>query len=349
MAGSRSLGRRLAALAAFFVASSPAALAQDPVAEFYHGKRIHLLIGGAPGGSYDIPGRVMARHMGRHVPGNPTFVVENMYGAASLQMTNHLYVRAAKDGTVIGVPNNNVVLEPALKIFSGQGQNVQFDATRFIYLGTPVQEPHVLFLSPKAPAQSLAQLKTTKVLMGSVAAGATNHTLAQLVNSVFGTKFEMITGYKGPPDIMLAVDRGEVHGMSTVSSGVFANRPSWFTGDATMIMQFGSQRLAHIKQVPTAIELAPDEEARELFRFIAFKFTLARLFTLPPGVPDDRVKALRKAFDDTVADAELLAEAKKLKLDINPVNGEEATKLVMALVNMPGKIVDKLRPVLAGN
>lgn len=324
-------------------------LAQNAVAEFYQGKRMHLLIGGAPGASYDIPGRAMARHMSRHIPGNPTFVVENMYGAASLQMTNHLYVRAARDGTVMGVPNNNVVLEPALKIFSSQGQNVQFDATKFIYLGTPVQEPHVLFLSPKAPAKTLAELKTTKVLMGSVAAGASNHTLPQLVNSIFGTKMEMITGYKGPPDIMLAVDRGEVHGMSTVSSGIFANRPTWFTGGSSMIMQFGSQRLAHIKQVPTAIELAPDEEAREMFKFIAFKFTLARLFTLPPGVPEDRVKALRKAFDDTVKDPEFLADSKKMKLDINPVNGEEATKLVMALVNMPEKIVGRLRPVLAGN
>lgn len=347
MTGLRTLA--LGAAAAVAVVAGEPVLAQDAVAEFYKGKRINLLIGGAPGGSYDIPGRLMARYMGKHIPGNPSFVVENMYGAASLQMTNHLYVRASRDGTTMGIPNNNIVLEPALKIFSGQGQNVQFDATKFYYLGTPVQEPHILFLSPKAPAKSLSDLKTTKVMMGSVAAGATNHTLPQLVNSVFGTKFEMITGYKGPPDIMLAVERGEVHGVSTTSPGIFANRPGWFEGESIMIMQFGPERLSHVKHVPTAIELAPDESSRDLFKFIAFKFTLARLFTLPPDVPADRARALRKAFDDTVKDPELLAEAKKMKLDIAPVSGEESTKLVMELVNIPAPIVDKLRPVLAGN
>ena len=349
MTALRILALAMATATAVLASASGPALAQDAVAEFFKGRRINMLIGGAPGGSYDIPGRLMARHMGKYIPGNPSFVVENMYGAASLQMTNHLYVRSARDGTVMGIPNNNVVLEPALKIFSGQGQNVQFDATKFYYLGTPVQEPHILFLSPKAPARSMADLKTTKVMMGSVAAGATNHTLPQLVNSVFGTKFEMITGYKGPPDIMLAVERGEVHGVSTTSPGIFANRPGWFTGEAIMIMQFGPERLAHLQQVPTAIELAPDDSSRDLFRFIAFKFTLARLLTLPPDVPAERAKALRKAFDDTVKDPELLAEAKKMKLDINPVSGEEATRLVMALVDIPAPIVDKLRPVLAGN
>lgn len=324
-------------------------LGAQEVGDFYRGKTIRLMVGGVAGGSYDIAARAFATHMGRHISGNPTFVVDNVYGAGSLIMTNNLYNQAARDGTAIGLPNNNMVLEPALKILSAAGGHVQFDPSRFSYIGTPVQEPPIVFVTPRHTVKTFQDAQQTKVIMGSTGAGTNTYTVPMLVNQELGTKFEMITGYKGPPDVMLAVDRGEVEGLSTVTSTVLGNRPDWFSGKAVPILQFGSQRLPHLPNVPTAIEMSQTEETREVFRFVAFKFTLARLFTLPPDVPPQRVQALRAAFDAMVKDPHFLADAKKLNLDINPINGEEATRMVQLLSKMPASIVEKLRPVLAAN
>jgi tripartite-type tricarboxylate transporter receptor subunit TctC len=347
----RDLSRRVfvAGIAATSLAGTMRRVQADDeaVASFYRGKTIQFLIGGSPGVSYDLVGRVIAAHMSRYIPGNPLFVAQNMPGATSLIMTNYLYNQAAHDGTVMGMPNDNIIVEPQLRLLSRDGGNIAFDLSRFVWLGTPVQEPQIMVLSANAPAHSLDDMKHIKVLMGASGTGADNYALPTVVNKVFGTKIELVLGYPSPNDILLAIDRGEVQGISAGLSTLMVNRPQWVRDrKATLIMQFGLQRLKGFEDLPTAIELAPSEETRAMFRMIATKFTLARPLALPPGVPGDRVRALRAAFDATMKDADFLADAKKIGLDINPMGGEDMTKVVEQILGTPPSVVDGLRAML---
>jgi tripartite-type tricarboxylate transporter receptor subunit TctC len=346
------LSRRtaLAALAIAGLASTTSRVRADDTsaADFYRGKTIQFLIGGAPGVSYDLVGRVIAAHMSRHLPGQPIFVAQNMPGATSLVMTNYLYNQASRDGTVIGMPNDNIILEPQLHMLSRDGGNVRFDLNRFAWLGTPVQEPQIMLLSADAPAHSLEGMKHVKVLMGSSGTGADNYALPTIVNKVFGTKIDIVLGYQGPNDILLAMERGEVQGISAGLSTLVVNRPQWLhDGKAALIMQFGLERLKGFETLPTAIELAPNDDARAIFRMIASKFTLARPLALPPDVPSDRVRALRAAFDATMRDTAFLSDAEKIGLDIDPMGGEQMTKVIQQILATPPSVVDSLRAMLA--
>jgi len=318
----------------------------DTVADFYKGKQIQLLIGGNTGVSYDLTGRVLAAHIVRHIPGNPTIKVENMPGASSVIMMNFLYNRSPRDGTVIGAPLNNILLEPRLKLISQQGGSIQFDLRRINWLGSPVQEPQVMWVWHTTGIQSVAGLKGAKVIMGGTSVGADNHTLPSIVNNVFGTNIEIVLGYKGPTDVFLAAERGEVHGISTAHSTLMATRKDWVTsGKVNILLQFGASRASDLPDVPTAIEIAPDSETRQLFEFIATKFVLARPYALPPDVPPERVLALRNAFDATMKDPAFLADAAKVSLDINPVNAQKMDIAIENIEKMPANVVNRVRVI----
>jgi tripartite-type tricarboxylate transporter receptor subunit TctC len=335
------------ALSATLLVSGGAARAQ-PVADFYRGKTVQMLIGGAPGVSYDFVGRLAAQHMPKYIPGEPTFIVENMPGASSLIMTNYLYNRSKRDGSVIGMPNTNIIFEPTLKLLSRDGGNIQFDLNKFIWLGTPVQEPQVMMVWRGAPAQSLEQMKTTKLRFGSAAIGADNYTLPNVVNRIWGTRNEIVAGYKSPNDIFLAVERGEVDAVSAALSTFLVNKGDWLRDNkVVLLMQFGLTRVPELQDLPTALEQAPNPEAKEMLHFIGTKFALARPFVLPPDVPADRVKALRVAFDALMKDPAFIADAKKLSIDIKPIDGETMTKMIADLNATPQPIIDRLRAVIA--
>jgi tripartite-type tricarboxylate transporter receptor subunit TctC len=326
-------------------ALTPAA-AQD-VAEFYRGKTIRLIVGAAAGGGYDIPARAIAGHMGRHIPGNPAIVVENMPGATSLIMTNYLYARAPRDGTAIGMPNNNVPLEPRLQILSREGGNVSFDITKFGWIGSPVQEPQILFTLASA-ARSVDDLKAGKVLVGSTGRSADNFSLPFMLNQLLGTKMDIIPGYQGQNDIFLAIDRGEVQGNNTGLTNLLVTKPDWIrNGRVKILVQYGSERAAAIPDVPTALELAPDESARELIRFFGLKFQMARPIAVPPDVPSGRLRALQDAFDATMKDPAFLSEAQKIGLEISPVSGIEVARLVAEMQTTPQTVVDRLKNLLS--
>ncbi len=315
--------------------------------DFYRGKTIQMLIGGSVGVSYDFVGRAMAAHMGKHIPGNPGFVVENMPGASSLIMTNHLYNRSRRDGAVIGMPNTNVIFEPTLKVLSREGGAVQFDLEKFIWLGTPVQEPQVMMVSRDAPATTLEQMKTTKVVFGSSGVGTDNYTLPQVVNKIWGTRNEIVLGYKGPTDIFLALERGEVQGVSAAMSTLLVNRSEWLRdGRVALLMQFGLGRARELPDLPTAIELAPNEESRDMLRFIGAKFALARPFVLPPETPPARVKILREAYEATLKDPDFLADARKIGLEIAPIDGDAMTKMIHAIQTTPAATIGRLRAII---
>jgi tripartite-type tricarboxylate transporter receptor subunit TctC len=330
------------------VAMSPSPpAAADPVADFYRGKTIEMIIGAAAGGGYDIPGRALARHMGRHIPGNPGIIVRNMPGATSLIMTNQLYNRSPRDGTVMGMPNNNIPLEPRLKLLAAMG-NVAFDVSRFSWIGTPVQEPHVFWVWHTAPANSFADLKTNKIIMGATAASADNYTLSLLMNQTFGTRMELVTGYQGQNEINLAVERGEVQGNTTGLTNLIVTKANWISrAKIRMLVQFGSERAAEIADVPAVVELATSQDDREIWQFFTSKFKMARPLVLPPDVPRERVAALRDAFDATMKDPLFLDEAQKIGLELSPLGGEAIDRLIAQIQATPESLVERLRKLLA--
>jgi tripartite-type tricarboxylate transporter receptor subunit TctC len=320
----------------------------ETVAEFYRGKTIELLIGGAVGGGYDLAGRTLANHIGRHIPGHPTLVVRNLPGATSLIMTNQLYNVAKRDGTVIGMPLSNIPLEPRLKLISPDGANVKFDIERFNWIGTPVQEPQVTWVWHTAPARNVDDLRANPIRMGATTSSADNSVLPLIVNQVLATRMQVVTGYIGQNEINLAVERGEVQGNNTGLSNITVNKADWLRdGKVRILLQFGAERLAALPDVPTALELAAAEADRALLRFYAVKFNMARPLFAPPDVPAERLAALRAAFDATMKDPQYLEEARRIGLDVNPLGGEGIAALIREVQATPQPVVDRLRELLA--
>jgi tripartite-type tricarboxylate transporter receptor subunit TctC len=331
-------------LSLFFSTSACA----EPAAEFYRGKSIELLVGGAAGGGYDVAARTIALHMGRHIPGNPAIVVRNMPGATGLVMTNHLYNVAKRDGTVIGMPTSNVPLEPWLKLISPDGSNAKFDLGRMSWLGTPLQEPQVTWVWHTAPAKSVADLKSNVILMGATTASADNSILPLLVNALIGTRMRVVTGYVGQNEINIAAERGEVQGNNTGLSNLVVNRADWMRdGKVRILIQYGVERLPVLKDVPTAVELAMAEIDKALLRFYALKFAMARPLFTPPDVPAERIAALQAAFEATMQDEQYLRDARKIGLDTNWLGSRELTAQARQVMDTPQPVVDRLRELLA--
>jgi tripartite-type tricarboxylate transporter receptor subunit TctC len=318
------------------------------VADFYRGKSIEFTVGAATAGGYDVVARVIATHLSRHIPGNPSIVVRNMPGATGVIMTNYLYNVAKRDGTVIGMPTSNVPLEPRLKVISPDGSNVRFDIARMRWLGTPLQEPQVTWVWHTAPAASVADLKTHTILMGATTASADNAVLPLLVNALLGTRMQIVTGYRGQNDINIAAERGEVQGNNTGLSNLTVNKADWMRDHKVRILlQFGNERLPALKNIPTVAELVPSEADRALLRFYALKFSMARPLVLPPDVPQERANALQAAFEATMQDPQYIAEARKIGLETNWVGGAGMQSLVHQIEDTPQPIVDRLRELLA--
>jgi len=337
------------ALAAFCAAIAPTVPARaDPVEEFYRGRTIELVIGAAPAGGYDIAGRTIANHLGRHIPGNPVIVVRNMPGATGLIMMNYLYGAAKRDGTAIGMPTSNIPLEPRLKLLSPDGSNIKFDLRRVSWIGTPLQEPQVTWVWHAAPANTFDDLKLHTIAMGATTPSSDNAILPSIVNRLLGTRMRIFTGYLGQNEIDLAAERGEVQGNNTGLSNLTVNRADWLAEKKVRILlQFGIERLAILKDVPTAVELAATEADRDLLRFYALKFNMARPLLVPPDVPPERTAALQAAFAATMTDVAYLDEARRIGLDVNWLGAREMDARFHQIEAMPQQVVDRLRDLLA--
>jgi tripartite-type tricarboxylate transporter receptor subunit TctC len=323
-------------------------LRADPVADFYRGKTIDLLIGAAAGGGYDLAGRTLANYWSRRIPGNPTIVVRTMPGAGGLVMTNYLYNVAKRDGTAIGMPTSNIPMEPRLKLLSPDASAAKFDVARMSWIGTPLQEPQVTWLWHAAPARSIGDLKTTPILMGATTAAADNSILPLLVNQLLGTRMQVVTGYLGQNEINLAIERGEVQGNNTGLSNLTVNKADWLRDNKVrVLLQYGSERLPALRDVPTVVELATTAEDRALLSFYALKFRMARPLAMPPDVPRERVFAIRAAFEATMQDSEYLAEARRIGLDVNWIGGDEMSGLIRQVQETPQPVIDHLRELLA--
>ena len=332
------------AFAATMFAAAPSA-AQTP-AEFFRGKTVHIVVGAAAGAAYDFAGRAVAAHLGRFIPGNPNVVVENLPGAAGITMLNQLYNRGARDGTAIGLPLNGVVLEPRMKSLSREGGAVAFDLSKMSWIGSPAQQPQAFVVWKDAPFRSLADLRAQEAIFGTTSVGTDSQVMPMLLNNLAGTKIRVIAGYKGVTDIFHAIEQRELQGASVLLSSYFG-KPDWVRdGKARVLLHFATDRIKAIPDVPTAIELVADAEAKLMLRTYAAKYKATYPLVLPPGVPADRVKALRDAFDAAMKDPALIAEAKRFGIDIDPLSGVAIEQLMKEVDDVPQPVIDRLKKII---
>lgn len=312
---------------------------------FYKGKTIRIVVGFSAGGGYDTYSRVIARHMGRHIPGNPTILVENMPGAGSLISANHIYKVAKPDGLTIGHFIGGLFLQQLL----GK-PGIQFDSRKFEYVGVPAQDDFTIGLSRAIGVTSVEQWLASKAPLkfGGVSSGSGTDDIPNVLKATLGLPIQLVSGYKGTADIRLAFDSGEILGISNSWQSFKATwRKELDSGDLNIVLQATLKPHPDLPKIPLATDFAKTGDARKLIQVIAeVHGASVRPYALPPGTPKERVQLLRKAFADTMKDSEFLAEATKAKLEINPLNGEELERTVAGIFRLEPALVGKLKEVL---
>jgi len=321
-------------VAAAILALGAAGQAQSP-ADFYKGKNVDLTIGYSAGGGYDVYARLLARHMGRFIPGNPAIVPKNMPGAGSLVLANWLYNVAPKDGTAFGTIGRGTAFDPLLG-----STKAQFDAAKFNWLGSMNDEVSVCVSWYTTGITSLEQVKHNELTVGGSGQAADTDQFPKVLNATIGTKFRLVTGYPGGNDVDLAMERGEVMGRCGWSwSSVVATHKSWIDEHKiNVLVQLSLSKHPDLPNVPLAMDLANNDEQRQIFKLVFARQPMGRPFLAPPGVPSDRVSVLREAFMDTMKDGDFLAEAEKMKLEINPVAGDAVQEIVQDVYKTPKPI-----------
>ena len=298
----------------------------DEVSDFYAGRTVQLVIGYAAGGGYDDHARMLGRHIGRHIPGNPTVVVQNMPGAGSIRAANYLYNIAPKDGTVFGGFARGLFIDPLL----GRGEGTRFTPAKFGWLGSVSSDVGVCAFRSDAGIESWDDMKTKRYKIGATGAGADSDVFSNLLRRMFNLPMQLVLGYPSVAETVLAIQRKEVDGRcgwswSTLST---RNRELWLSKQIRVVLQLSSQRIAELADVPTVLEVADSPEQQAILKLIVARQTMARPFVAPPGLPPDRLAALRSAFDATMGDPEFLADANRQGLDVRPVTGTQADALI---------------------
>jgi tripartite-type tricarboxylate transporter receptor subunit TctC len=324
----------------------------DAVADFYKGKTVTLVVGYGPGGGYDVYARLVGRHLGRHIPGSPHVVVQNMPGAGSLRAVNWLYNLAPKDGTAIAHFARNMPLMGML----GTNPNAQFDARKFNWLGSSssfADDAYILIVRKDIPVKTIDQAVKPggePLVLGGTAEGATGNDVPIILRDTIGLNVKQVVGYPDSGAIFLAMERGEVHGRTTDLSSVKAIKPEWLKGGSNfhVLVQFAREtRHPDFPDVPTARELARNESARLLIELTELPYKLSRPFAAPPGMPAARAQALQRAFADTHRDPQYLAEAAKQRVDVSPVGADEVAQALKRIESAPLQQLDYLRRLFA--
>jgi tripartite-type tricarboxylate transporter receptor subunit TctC len=333
--------KALLALCVLLVAA-PASAQQEDVAAFFKGKTLRLIVGIGVGSGYDINARLLARHMTAHIPGQPTIIVQNQPGAGSLTMTNALYNTGPYDGTVMGASFNGMPTTPLL-----QPAGVRFDPVKLNWLGSTNRETQAMYVWHTAPVQKLDDAKAKETIMGAQAPGSTQFDYPVLANQVFGFKFKVVTGYESTPKIHLAMESGEVHGTIANWSTLKAINTNWITEKKIRILaQWALKKNPELADVPLFLDRAQSDAERAALRLMLARLEYGRPFFLPPNVPAPRLEALRRAFDATMKDPAYLAEADKLKIEVDPLSGEEVTALVEQVSRTPAETVGRVRAAM---
>jgi len=317
--------------------------AQEDVAAFYRGKQLRLVVGTGPGGGYDLFARAVARHIGNHIPGNPTVIVQNQAAAGGLVMVNQLYSLGPRDGTVIAAPINGIPTAPLLEPAAAR-----FDSARLNWIGSTNRETYVAYAWRAAPVQSLADLMQKDLIVGATAAGTTLVDFPLVANKFLGTKFKVVRGYDSTPQINVAMERGEVEGIGGIGwQAVKTTIPQWIADKKiTVIAQYGLHRDPGLANAPTMLELAKTDADRQALTMMFARTEYGRPYFVPPDVPAARVEALRRAFDATMKDADFIADAAQLQFELSPATGEEVQALVAKLAGTPTDVVARVRAAL---
>jgi tripartite-type tricarboxylate transporter receptor subunit TctC len=331
------------ALAALLVAGLPAAAQAEPVADFYRGKTVRLIVGYPPGGNYDLYGRLAVEFLGRHIPGNPTVIGVNMPGAGGFRAIEYLYKVAPQDGTHLGA----VAQQLALTLLVDNKWAI--DPTRFNYLGRIASNIDIAVTLPKTGIKSFDDARKRELTVGAGTTASTSAVFARALNAYAGAKFKIVTGYRGTAEIQLAVERGEVEVNGSESLAVMlASHPEWLRGKAVILYQSALKRFPKIPQVPTMIELATSDEGRTVMRALSGTAEIGRSILTTPGVPPERLKALRTAFAAMVKDPQFLAAVEKRKIMIDPAPGEQMDALTRETMKLPKTTVEALGRLLKG-
>ena len=331
-----------AAAACAFTLALPAAAQEPGDDQFFKGRTVTIVTSTGPGGGYDFVARLVARYMPKHLPGAPTMIVQNMPGGGNVVATNYMYEVAPKDGASIAVVNNAVPLNQVL-----DGRNVRFDSAKFNWIGSTGGRNEAVFILSSAGVTSVAELKTREVILGGTGPGSSIVIFPMAMNSVLGTKFRIVTGYKSSSEVFLAMERGEVVARSGTLPSLQTGYPQWLAENKIRFLaQVGLKRDRELADVPLLTELAETEEQRRVLALISSPPALGQPYLAPPGVPRERVATLRAAFAKTMADSEFVADAGKGSIDIAPMTGDEVASIVRDVVNADPDTIRRAREAL---
>src|SRR5262245_47767990 len=310
------------------------------VAEFYRGKTVNVLIGVGVGGEYDLQARLVARHIGKHIPGNPTVVPQNMTGAGGIKMANYLFAQAPRDGTYIGMLGNNFAATQAVG-----GQGVQFDVVKFRWLGTIAPVVETMAVWHTTGIKSIDDLRKKEVVAGASGKGAITFIYPSMMNEFLGTRFKLVTGYAGGNEINLAMERGEVEARNNTWSSWKATKAAWLKDHKIAVIVQAGPRAPDL-DAPSVEELARSPDDRKLIELVVSGTRLGRPMATTPDVPEERVAALRAAYRATMADPAFRAEAESLNFEVTPVYGEELQKIVGEVMNTPKELAARAKHLL---
>ena len=320
--------------------AAPMPARAQAVADFYRGKTVNVLIGVGVGGEYDLQARLVARHLGKHIPGNPTVVPQNMTGAGGIKMANYLFAQAARDGTSIGMLGNNFAATQAVG-----GQGVQFDVARFRWLGTIAPVVETLAVWHAAGIKTIDDARKKEIVAGASGKGAITFIYPSMMNEFLGTRFKIVTGYAGGNEINLAMERGEVEARNNTWSSWKATKAAWLKDKKIAVIAQAGPRAADL-DVPSVEGLARTPDDRKLIELVVSGTRLGRPMATTPDVPEERLAALRAAYRATMADPAFRAEAESLNFEVAPVYGEDLQRIVGEVMSTPKALAARAKHLL---
>ena len=320
-------------------ATAPAAEGADA---FYKGKTINFYIGFGGGGSYDFYARLVARYLGKYIPGNPTVVAQTMTGAGSLQLANFLFASAPRDGTAMGTVTQTVALEEAL-----HSPGVRYKAAEFTWIGRATAILEITLIGKDAKVRTIEDAKRIDTPVAGTGAGSPSEGYPRLLNALAGTRFKVISGYPGSAQVMKALESGEVDGAFTSWNTLKRAQPDWLRDHkVTVLYQCALERHPDLPGVPTDVELGGSGEARQVLAFYTSSAAIGRSILAPPGIPAERVTGLRRAFDAAIRDPEFLAEIERAQQEFQPASGEELEMMIRSVADVPAAIVERTQAIL---
>ncbi len=336
----RSFCAATAALAAFSLTTMPVQ-AQNAVADFYKGKTVTIFIGFSPGGEYDLHGRLVARFIGRHIPGNPQVIASTKTGAGSINLANYLYNVAAKDGTALGVISNGI---PAAQAIGTKG--LQLDTRKFYWIGALGPTIETMVAWHTSPVKSLDDARKTEMIVGATGKGSGSYIVPTLMNELLGTKLKIVTGYRGGANINVAMERGEVAGRNNSWTSWKSTKPQWLKEKKIIVFAYGGPRTDELKGVPNVADLAKTADDKRVVDVVLAGSYLGRPIMMTPGVPAERVKAVRDAFDAMIKDPEFIDAAKQSRVELQAIRGVEMQKVVDNIFTTSAPLLARAKAIM---